>query len=146
MACVHWRSDLCRRDPGPPRSQRSSHRSRRRESETTTLQIDPAGLTTSPQLAKNLLPARRPPARRHHLVSPGDIISESVGDFVGICTNLRLYAFSASNQIEFLAETTASRCTPRSPAPYRMRSPTLANPDQGIATSTDFCFRRRRQE
>jgi hypothetical protein len=32
-----------------------------------------------------ILPAECPPARRHHLVSPGDIISESVGDFVGIC-------------------------------------------------------------
>jgi hypothetical protein len=31
------------------------------------------------------LPARRPPARRHHLVSPGDIISESAGDIIGIC-------------------------------------------------------------
>ena len=41
-------------------------------------------MTTSPQLAKNLLPARRPPARRHHLVSPGDIISESAGDIAGI--------------------------------------------------------------
>src|SRR5205085_822359 len=30
-------------------------------------------------------PAGRPPARRHHLVSPSDIISESAGDFVGIC-------------------------------------------------------------
>jgi len=29
-------------------------------------------------------------AGRHHLVSPGDIISESAGDFVGICTVDRL--------------------------------------------------------
>jgi hypothetical protein len=43
-------------------------------------------LTTGLQLAKKLRPAGRPPARRHHLVSPGDIISESAGDFVGICT------------------------------------------------------------
>jgi DNA recombination protein RmuC len=42
-------------------------------------------LTTGLQLAKKRQPARRPPARRHHLVSPGDIISESAGDFVGIC-------------------------------------------------------------
>jgi hypothetical protein len=34
-------------------------------------------------LPKNLLPVRRPPARRNHLVSPGDIISESAGDIVG---------------------------------------------------------------
>jgi hypothetical protein len=27
-------------------------------------------------------------AGRHHLVSPGDIISESAGDFVGICSLL----------------------------------------------------------
>jgi ketosteroid isomerase-like protein len=32
-------------------------------------------------------PAERPLARRHHLVSPGDIISESAGDFVGICSS-----------------------------------------------------------
>ena len=43
-------------------------------------------MTTSPQLAKILSSAGRPPARRHHLVSPGDIISESAGEFVGICT------------------------------------------------------------
>jgi hypothetical protein len=43
-------------------------------------------LTTTLQLCQNLLPAGRPPARRHHFVSPGDIISESAGDFVGICT------------------------------------------------------------
>jgi len=42
-------------------------------------------LTTGFKLAKKLRPAGRPPARRHHLVSPGDIISESAGDFVGIC-------------------------------------------------------------
>jgi putative transposase len=30
------------------------------------------------------LPKKRQPARRHHLVSPGDIISESAGDFVGV--------------------------------------------------------------
>src|SRR5205823_2391949 len=35
----------------------------------------------------NLLPAERPPARRHHFGTPGDIISESAGDFVGICTD-----------------------------------------------------------
>jgi hypothetical protein len=37
------------------------------------------------QLHAGALPAGCPPARRHHLVSPGDIISESAGDFVGIC-------------------------------------------------------------
>jgi hypothetical protein len=42
-------------------------------------------LTAGLQLAKKLRPAGCPPARRHHLVSPGDIISESAGDFVGIC-------------------------------------------------------------
>ena len=46
------------------------------------------GLTAGLQLAKKRSPARRPPARRHHLVSPGDIISESAGDFVGICRRL----------------------------------------------------------
>ena len=48
---------------------------------TPTLQIDPKGLTTGPQLCQNLLPAGRPPARRHQ----GDIISESAGDLAGIC-------------------------------------------------------------
>jgi hypothetical protein len=42
-------------------------------------------LTTSPNFGTNLLPAERPPARRHHFGTPGDIISESAGDFVGIC-------------------------------------------------------------
>jgi hypothetical protein len=38
-------------------------------------------------------------AGRHHLVSPGDIISESAGDFVGICTNLILDCVFRSNVI-----------------------------------------------
>src|SRR5262249_32266933 len=38
--------------------------------------------------AKTLMPAGRPPARRHHFGTPGDIISESAGDFVGICSLL----------------------------------------------------------
>src|SRR5262245_26427437 len=88
MARLHWRPDICRRHTRPARSQRPPDRSRRRELETPTSQIDPKGLTTDRQLAKNL-PAERPPARRHHLVSPGDIISESVGDFVGICMRRR---------------------------------------------------------
>ena len=85
MARLYRRPDLCRRHPRPPRSQRPLHRSRRREPQTPTLHIDPKELTTSSQLCqKNLPPAGRPPARRHHLVSPGDIIAESAGDFVGI--------------------------------------------------------------
>ena len=47
MARLHRRSDICRRHPRPPRSQRPSHRSRRREPETPTRQIDPKRLTTS---------------------------------------------------------------------------------------------------
>src|SRR5215467_11158471 len=39
-------------------------------------------------LPKNLLSAERPPTRRHHLVSPGDIVSESAGDIVGTCNLL----------------------------------------------------------
>jgi IstB-like ATP binding protein len=39
---------------------------------------------TSPNFGTNLLPAERPPARRHHFGTPGDIISESAGDFVGM--------------------------------------------------------------
>jgi hypothetical protein len=57
--------------------------------QTQALQIGRKKLTTNLQLAKkskNLLPAGRPPARRHHFVSPGDIISESAGDIVGICS------------------------------------------------------------
>jgi hypothetical protein len=42
-------------------------------------------LTTSPNFGTNLLSAERPTARRHHFGTPGDIISESAGDFVGIC-------------------------------------------------------------
>src|SRR5215472_4985840 len=76
MARVHRRPDLCRRHPRPPRSQRPSHRSRRRESQTPTLQIDPKGLTTSPTLPKIYC---QQGARQ-----PGDIISESAGDIVGI--------------------------------------------------------------
>jgi hypothetical protein len=68
------RSDLCRRHPRPPRSQRPPHRSRWRQPETPALQIDPKGLTTDLQLAKN--PASRAPASqatssriagRHHV-------------------------------------------------------------------------------
>jgi hypothetical protein len=84
MACFYRPPDLCRRHPRSPRSQRPSHRSRRREFEAPTLQIHPTGLTTTLQFVRNLLPARRPPARRHHFVSPGDIISESAGDIIGI--------------------------------------------------------------
>src|SRR5271169_5960380 len=87
MARLHWRPDLCRRHPRPARSQRPPHRSRRRQPEAPALQTNCKGLTTGLQLAKTRPPARCPPARRHHLVSPGDIISESAGDFVGICTN-----------------------------------------------------------
>src|SRR5437660_8686935 len=74
MARLYRRSDICRRHPPSPRSQRSPHRSRRREPETPTLQIDPKGLTTDLQLVKN--PASRVPASqatssriagRHHL-------------------------------------------------------------------------------
>jgi hypothetical protein len=43
-------------------------------------------LTTSPNFGTNLLLAERPPTRRHHFGTPGDIISESAGDFVGICS------------------------------------------------------------
>src|SRR5271167_539481 len=85
MARLHWRPDLCRRHPRPARSQRPPHRSRRRQPEAPALQTNCKGLTTGLQLAKTRPPARCPPARRHHLVSPGDIISESAGDFVGIC-------------------------------------------------------------
>ena len=79
------RPDLCRRHPRPARSQRLPHRSRRRQPPAQTLPIDHKGLTAGPQLATKLRSAGRPPARRHHLGSPGDIISESAGDFVGIC-------------------------------------------------------------
>src|SRR6266478_4943698 len=74
MARLHRRSDICRRHPRPPRSQRPPHRSDRREPETSTLQIDPKGLTTDLQPVKN--PASRVPASqatssriagRHHL-------------------------------------------------------------------------------
>jgi predicted TIM-barrel fold metal-dependent hydrolase len=59
-------------------------------------------LTAGLQLAKKLRPAGCPPARRHHLVSPGDIISESAGDFVGICNLARAAAdFPDLNFIAF---------------------------------------------
>src|ERR1700756_4755144 len=90
MARLHWRPDLCRRHPRPPRSQRPPHRSRRRQPEAKALQIDHKGLTTGLQLAK-----KRQPARRHHLVSPGDIVSESAGDFVGIRSSRKFALDSA---------------------------------------------------
>jgi hypothetical protein len=61
----------------PPGSQCSPHRSRRRQPATQALQIDRKGLTTGLQLAKKLPPAGYPPAKRHHLISPGEFISES---------------------------------------------------------------------
>jgi hypothetical protein len=48
------------------------------------------GETRSATHAPGTGPGQRVPrarARRHHLVSPGDIISESAGDFVGIRTH-----------------------------------------------------------
>jgi hypothetical protein len=45
---------------------------------------NPRGLTASLQLCQNHLLAVRPPAKRHRLLSPGDIISESAGDIVGM--------------------------------------------------------------
>src|ERR1700730_17682023 len=74
MARLHRRPDLCRRHPRPPRSQRPSHRSRRREPETAKNSIKFKGLTADLQLAKNT--ASRVPASqatssriagRHHL-------------------------------------------------------------------------------
>src|ERR1700758_676951 len=60
MARLYWRPYLCRRHPRPPRSQRAPHRSRRREPETPTLQIDPKGLTISPQLCQKSTASRAP--------------------------------------------------------------------------------------
>src|SRR5215471_5425271 len=60
MACLHRRPHLCRRHPRPPRSQRSPHRSRRREPETPTIQIDPTGLTTSLQLCQKSTVSKAP--------------------------------------------------------------------------------------
>jgi hypothetical protein len=37
----HWRPDICRRHPRPPRPQRPPHRSCRRKPPAQTLQIDP---------------------------------------------------------------------------------------------------------
>jgi hypothetical protein len=54
------RPDLCRRHPGPPRSQRPSHRSRRREPQTPTFEIAPKGLTTSLQLCQKSTASRAP--------------------------------------------------------------------------------------
>jgi hypothetical protein len=63
MAGLHRRPDLCRRHTHtrPPRSQRPSHRSRRRQPQTQAAQIKPKGLTADPQLAKDfsLVEARR---------------------------------------------------------------------------------------
>ena len=64
-----------RRHPRPPRSQRTPDRSRRRELETPTSQIDPKGLTTSPQLCQKSTVSRAPASQatsfrnagRHHL-------------------------------------------------------------------------------
>src|SRR5207248_3662144 len=75
MARLHWRPDLCRRHPRPPRSQRPPHRSRRRQPETATLQIDRKRLTTSPQLWHKSTTSRAPASQatsfrnagRHHL-------------------------------------------------------------------------------
>jgi hypothetical protein len=86
MAGLHRRPDLCRRHTRPPRSQRPSHRSRRRQPQTQAAQIKPKGLTADPQLAKDFA-SRGPPDSRHHLRSPGDMISGSVGHFVGISTS-----------------------------------------------------------
>src|SRR4029077_9729395 len=75
MARLYRRPHIRRRYPRPPRSQRPSHRSRRREPQTPTLKIDPKGLTTSPQLCQKSTASRAPAnqatssriAGRHHL-------------------------------------------------------------------------------
>jgi hypothetical protein len=41
-------------------------------------------LTNPEPTERNLLASKAPLAGRHHLVSPGDIISDCLGDFVGI--------------------------------------------------------------
>ena len=77
--------DLCRHDPRPPRSQPPSDRSRRREPQTPTPQIDPKGLTTSLQFCQksnaSMVPASQARssriAGRHHLGISGSTLSES---------------------------------------------------------------------
>jgi hypothetical protein len=49
-------------------------------------QIDPKGSTTSPQLCQKSTASRAPASQAISLVSPGDAISESAGDLVGICS------------------------------------------------------------
>jgi hypothetical protein len=69
------RPGLCRRHPRPPCTQRPSHRSRRRKSETPPLQIDAKGLITSPQLCQKSTASKAPASQatssriagRHHL-------------------------------------------------------------------------------
>ena len=68
--------DLCRCHSRPPRPQRPSHRSRRRQPAANPTEISRKGLTSTPLLGKNQPPAGRRSTRRHHVGTPGDIISE----------------------------------------------------------------------
>jgi hypothetical protein len=52
-------------------------------------------LTNTEPTERNLLASKAPFAGRHHLVSPGDIISDCLGDFVGIRTEVRAEAAAA---------------------------------------------------
>ena len=77
LARNHRRPDLCRRDPGSPRSQRPPHRTGRRKHASDPRKAKPEGLTEHHQpVTKIHRPARLAPGR-HHSVTVGGIIQES---------------------------------------------------------------------
>jgi chromosomal replication initiation ATPase DnaA len=70
------RPDLRRCHSRPPRPQRPSHRSRRRQPATNPTEISHEGLTSSSLLAKTPTTSRDAPSGRHHVGIPSDMISE----------------------------------------------------------------------
>jgi hypothetical protein len=70
------RPDLRRGHSRPPRPQRPSHRSRRRQPATNPTEISHEGLTSSSLLAKTPTTSRDAPSGRHHVGTPSDMISE----------------------------------------------------------------------
>jgi hypothetical protein len=70
--------------PTSHRAQRAPDQSRRPQPATITRYQGIQGLTTTAAECKKLSASEAPDPGRHHVGTPGDIISECPGDFVGI--------------------------------------------------------------
>jgi len=94
MARIHWRPNICRRNPRPPRSQRPPHRSHRRKPPAQTLQIDRKGLTTSPQLWHKSTVSRGPDSQatssRNQRATSSESANRDLGDLIPVNEDIEL--------------------------------------------------------